>query len=238
MELINIPVGNRKIVANLIRPEKLKTLSPALLFIHGWQSDKTGNTKRAEALSKLGFICLCIDLSGHGESSGELGDFSRKDHLEDVISSYDYLRNLSSVDSEQIGVIGASYGAYLGAMLALKRKLKWLMMRVPALYFDQQFEVPTKELIGDEDNEAFRSTDLVPEESSALKAISDFKGNLLIIESENDQVIPKQTIENYLRFAPEKTTHVVMKNTAHSLETREEEMEYIKILEKFLTKKS
>lgn len=230
--MLNLKSGNLNLSVNLIQPENLKPKNPALIFIHGWSSNQTGNIERAKELAKIGFICLTIDLRGHGLSDGKLEEFSRKDHLEDALVAYDYLKSQPDVDHEQIGVIGASYGAYLGAILTLHRKIKWLVMRVPALYFDEKFNVPSLELIGDnKEKEAFRSFDLTPEKALPLKGVSEFSGDILLIESEKDAMIPHATIENYLDFINKKQlTYKVMQDTPHDLRTDSQKKNYIDIL--------
>lgn len=228
---------NQSISANLIRPENLKSKNPALIFIHGWKSNQEGNIKRATEISKHGFICMTLDLRGHGQSDGSIEQFSRKDHLEDIKSAYNYLVSLPEVDKKQIGTIGSSYGGYLAAVAANYLKFKWLVLRVPALYFDQKFNIPTEKLIGeDETGKAFKLSGLTPENSLALKAVTSFPGEILIIESEKDKVIPHSVIKNYLRFVKDKVklTYEIMENTPHALETKEQEKKYLQVLKKWL----
>jgi uncharacterized protein len=237
MDKINLKVNGQYISANLLKPDNLKEKNPALIFVHGWSSNKVGNILRAQALTQLGFICLTLDLRGHGNSDGALGDFSREDHLEDLKAAYDFLSSQEHVESEKIGIIGASYGGYLSAILTNFKKLKWLVLRVPALYFDKNFEIPTLKLIGNhEEKDAFRSTNLTPKESLALKGITNFKGPILIIESEKDTIIPSATIKNYLKFAPKDTLHIMMKDTPHDLRTEDQQKEYIEILKGWFSK--
>ncbi len=232
---------NQNLSANLVKPENLRAKNlpagrqvPALLFIHGWGSSQEGNILRAEKLSELGFICVTIDLRGHGESDGKLEEFSRKDHLEDVLAAYDYIANLPEVDREQIGVIGASYGGYLASILAGERKIKWLVLRVPALYFDKNFDTSTLQLIENE-VEAFKTSNLKPEDSLPLKSVQNFSGEILLIESEDDAIIPHSVIENYLEYInKDQLTYKIMKNTPHDLRTEDQQREYIGILKSFL----
>jgi uncharacterized protein len=233
---LNINSNGRKISTSLIRPDKIHSPLPALIFIHGWKSNKEGNDKRSMIISEQGFICLTLDLGGHGESEGSTGDFSREDHLDDIKTAYDYLTKLPEVDTEKIGVIGSSYGGYLAAASTNFLKYRWLILRVPALYFDDRFDVPTEKLINeDETGEAFKSSNLTPEKSLALKGASKFPGEILIIESEKDSVIPHSVIENYLKFMDDsKLTYKIMKGAGHSLETEVQENEYVNILLSFL----
>lgn len=236
---------NNQISATLITPKKIPKPLPALLFIHGWRSNRTGNVKRAKELAKHGFISLCIDLRGHGESpttslqknakqSQKLEDFSRKDHIEDIKNAYQYLKNLENVDKEKIGIIGASYGGYLSAVAVNYLKFNKLVLRVPALYFDNNFDVPTDKLIKG-DPKAFKTSNLTPQNSLALKGLKNFKGKILIIEAENDTVIPHEVIENYRHFTnPKKNKYVLMSSTPHSFETEAQEEAYLYILKHWL----
>jgi uncharacterized protein len=126
--------NNQQLVCSIFYPEKIKDKNSAVIFIPGWTSDESSYHQRAQALSKLGYICLAITLRGHGESSGSLEEFSRADHLEDIIHAYDFLSKQKGVNKENISVVGASYGGYLAAILAGKRSVKHLAMRAPALY--------------------------------------------------------------------------------------------------------
>lgn len=207
---------NQNLSVNLIKPQNFKAPLPALIFIHGWKSNQEGNIKRAEEISKLGFVCLTLDLRGHGESAGKIDLFSREDHLEDIKAAFKYLSNLKDIDPNRIGILGSSYGGYLSAVALNFLKFKWLILRVPALYFDEGFDTPTDKLIK-ENPQAFTSSDLTPENCLALKGITNFPGDILLIESEKDEIIPHPVIENYLSIIKDrnKLTYRVMKGAGH-----------------------
>lgn len=235
---LNLKSGNQNLAATLTLPEKnFKESLPFLLFIHGWKSDRQGNIKRAVEISKLGFICLALDLRGHGESDGAIDEFSRQDHIEDIKSAYKYLSGQKEINPKRIGIIGSSYGAYLAAVATNFLEFRWLILRVPALYFNDNFDTPTDKLMS-EDPKAFKTSGLTIKNSLTLKGVVNFPGEILIIESEKDEVIPHKVIENYLEVAPNKNhiTHAVMKNTPHSLKTQAQETQYIEILKNWLKK--
>src|SRR3989344_1847077 len=180
MNLI-LKINSQNLAATLIKPEGFKKPLPGLIWIHGWKSNQNGNIKRSTEVSKLGFICLTLDLRGHGQSQGIISQYSQKDHLEDIKAAYKYLLENPDVDPDNIGIIGSSYGGCLSAVATNYLKFKWLVLRVPALYVDKYFDVPTEELIGkDEEGKAFRSSDSTPEKSLALKGVANFKGKILI----------------------------------------------------------
>jgi dienelactone hydrolase len=65
---------------------------------------------------------------------------SREESLRDILAAYDFLAAQPNVDSDSIAVVGSSYGGYLAALLTALRPVKWLALRVPALYKDSEWE--------------------------------------------------------------------------------------------------
>ena len=229
--------NNQKIKGTLFYPEKLKAENPAVLFFHGWTSDETGYKPRAQALTKLGYICLTISLRGHGESSGKLEDFSRADHIQDAIASYDFLAKQKNVDPKNISVVGTSYGGYLAATLSGKRPIKHLVLRAPALFENKQIDMPTAQLLNDKEEDFFKN--MHPEDdNSALTGVKKITGNLLLIESEKDQIIPHDIIELYKNAVKnkERITHKIIKDADHQLSKGEWKQDFIKILVQFFKK--
>ena len=238
MKKISFLVDKQKVKGTLIFPKVIKKQNPAILFIHGWTSSETGYLPRAQAVAQHGAICLTLNLRGHGKSEGNLKDFSRENHLKDVLTAYDFLAGQESVVKNKIGVCGASYGGYLSSLLSSQRKIKWLVLRAPALYRDDDFNIPTAKLIR-ENIKVYRQSKITPKDNLALKAVSKFKGNLLLIESEKDEIIPKQTIKNYCQAVNPKTifNYKIMKNADHALTKTKWKLEFITILSKWFENK-
>lgn len=248
---LKIKSDSGSIAVNLITPKGFKPPLPALIFVHGWKSSQKGNILRATEIAKLGFICLTLDLRGHGESgpqghpehsggSQRLEQFSRKDHLEDIKAAYQYLSELKEVNPSRIGIIGSSYGGYLSAVATNDLEFEWLVLRVPALYFDKGFDISTDKLIK-ENPQAFTSSDLTEKNCLALKGVANFPGEILIIESEKDEIIPHAVIENYLSVIKDKRrlSYEVMKGAGHHFwNNPEHDVEYLKILKDWLEQKS
>ena len=53
----------------------------------------------------------------------------------------------------------------------------------------------------------------------ALQALHDYEGNVLIIESEKDTIVPHPIIQNFIDAVKDKSklTHIVMKDAPHSI---------------------
>ena len=218
MRSITITVDGETLKGFLFYPPNEKDKNPAVLFIHGWTSAQDRYTNQAKDLTGLGVVCLTFDLRGHGGSAGDINNQTRQDFLDDVTAAYDLLIKDNKIDPNNITVIGSSFGSCLAVLLARHRKVKNLILRVPANYPDA-LEGPIAKANQDE---VYKSRHLGlqnPSNNMALAALHNFNGNVLIIESSKDEIIPHQTIEDYINAMEDKTKldHIVMEGAPHSL---------------------
>lgn len=193
-EVIDIAVGGQHIEATIVVP---RTLIPGVLFIHGWGVDRDTYLNRAHEIAALGCICLLFDMRGHAATVEQRDEVTREDNLADVVAAYDRLVAHPLVDPTAIAVVGSSYGGYLAATLTGVRAVRWLGMRVPALYQDEDWLVPKQEL-RDHGLEAFRLRPVDADENRALGACAAFRGDVLLVKSGCDEVIPAPVTRNYL----------------------------------------
>ena len=193
-EPVYIRVEDEHILGTLISPG---TLIPGVLFVHGWGGDQRQYVARARELAALGCVCLAFDLRGHAQTRSQHESVSREDSMRDILAAYDFLAAQRNVDSDSIAVVGSSYGGYLAALLTALRPVKWLALRVPALYKDSEWGLPKQRLRSEQDLEKYRLLPVSPEDSRALRACTAFTGDVLVVESEHDSIIPHQVIVNY-----------------------------------------
>jgi len=193
-EVIDIPVEDELIEGTLVTPG---TLVPGVLFVHGWGGSQQQYLTRAREIAALGCICLTFDLRGHVRTHRQKETVSREDNLEDVLAAYDVLVHQPGVDLSSIAVVGSSYGGYLATILTSLRPVRWLALRVPALYKDSDWDLPKGQLRKLQELESYRLQPVRPEESVALKACAGFTGDVLLVESEHDSTVPHQVIINY-----------------------------------------
>lgn len=221
MKHIEFLVDNNKLKGSIILPKKIKDKNPAILFIHGWTSEKSRSYQYANSLTKLGFICFLFDMRGHGESEGNISTTTTKEFFDDVLAAYDYLIKMKNIDIQNISVVGSSFGSYLGSLLTMERNIKRLALRVPADYPNNFFNKSKMKTSGALYPSIIVWRKLIknPDDTFALKAISNFSGDILIIESERDEVVFHETIKNYINATnnKDKLTHVVIKNAPHSI---------------------
>lgn len=193
-EKVDIGTGAARIEGTLVTPG---TLIPGVLFVHGWGGSQQQYLARAREIASLGCVCLTFDLSGHAATQEEREQVSRERNLRDVMAAYDVLAEHPHVDRSAIGVVGSSYGGYLAAILTTLRAVEWLALRVPALYIDTGWELPKMQLHKDQDLHAYRRSFVPATQNRALRACAEFHGDVLIVESELDDVVPRPVITSY-----------------------------------------
>jgi pimeloyl-ACP methyl ester carboxylesterase len=205
---LTFPSHRRRLAGCVFEPARRDTSGAGILFVHGLDSDQGGYRERATAAAEgFGATCLTFDLSGHGGSAGSRAELSPRDHLNDCVAALDTLASRPGVDPGRIGVCGASYGAYLAALLISHRPLRSLLLRAPALYSDSDLDLP---------GGARLSGSQTPETAAGLRNVATYDGPILILESERDEAIPHSVVEAYLS-ADRTARHEVLPEATHSL---------------------
>lgn len=237
---VRIPVADRRLRGKLLVAGDDRLRRPGILFVHGWGSSQRQNAGTAKRLIGLGAVCLTFNLTGHGRSRRDIRRVTRAQNLDDVRGAYDFLARDARVDPDRLGVIASSYGGYLATLLTAERKIRWLALQAPALYKDGDFDRPKGELNLDPDLPAYRRRRLRPEDNVALERASRFEGDVLIVESEHDTVIPHPVIANYVRAlgAAASRTHEVIAGADHGLSDRASRAIYGKILQEWFASRS
>ncbi|MGF7229487.1 MAG: alpha/beta hydrolase family protein [Candidatus Saccharibacteria bacterium] len=232
MTKISVTSQGSTLAGNLFFASQPKPL--AFLFIQGWQGHQ--NVVAAQNLANLGFSSMTYDMHGNGESEGDLGDFSRAEFLDDAANMYDYFKQ-QLPQGTKIGVIGSSFGSYTGVLLAAERAVHCLSLRVPATYPDDGFAKPQLPQINAAGLVEWRKKPLDHHQNKAFQVLHDFGGEVLIIESSEDTVVPQQACQNYANAVadPTKLQYHVMHGAPHSLINDEQHREYGRILTDWAT---
>ena len=230
---VDIEVNGQHIAGTLIAPA---TSIPGVLFVHGWRGHQTQYLARARQVAALGCVCLTFSLRGHGETEEQHEEVTRQDSLDDIVAAYDMLAQTNGVDKSAIGVVGTSYGGYIAALLTTLRPVKWLGLRVPALYEDHDWHLP-KQQLDKAKLAAYRRGPVRPEDNAALRACREFSGDVLLVESENDDVVPHPAITSY-RGAFTNTrslTYRLIEDADHGLSKPEWQEAYTSLLVNWVT---
>lgn len=174
------------------------TLVPGVLLVHGWGGSQAQYLLRAREIASLGCICLTFDLRGHAQTRERYFEtVTREQNMQDVLAAYNLLAHRPHVDPNAIAVVGSSYGGYLAAILTSMRRVKWLGLRAPALYIDDDWDSPKLQLHKDHDLKGYRRSFVPAEANRALRAVQQFEGDVLLVESEHDDIIPATVLRSY-----------------------------------------
>lgn len=233
-EPVYLRVESEHILGTLIMPG---TLIPGVLFVHGWGGDQRQYLDRAHELAALGCVCLTFDLRGHAQTKSRYETVSREEGLRDILAAYDFLAAQHNVDADRIAVVGSSYGGYLAALLTGLRPVQWLALRAPALYKDSDWRLPKHRLGSEQKLEVYRRQAVRVDESRALRACAAFGGDALIVESEQDTVVPHQVVVNYREafVGARSLTYRVIPGADHALTGEPCQRAYTNVLVTWLT---
>jgi len=215
-EAVEIRVDGQTIRGRLYKPDgEAKPL--AVLLLHGWTG--RANDDAAAVLVAHGYSVLTVHLRGHGDSDGDINTVTRQNGLDDAVAAYDFLAAHVPTGAG-IAVVGNSYGCYMAALLSHERKVAALSLRVPAAYQDGGFDRPK---MGQGNGSGvvmeWRRTPHDWHGNRGFEAVHAFTGPIQILEAENDDVIPHQTVENYKVAAanPAQIEYHLMAGWPHSM---------------------
>lgn len=232
-ESIKINTDGGVIAGTVISPA---TKLPGVLFVHGWGGSQQQYLARAREVAGLGAVCMTFDLTGHAGTAAQYETVSRMRNLADVLAAYDMLVRHPEVDRNAIAVVGSSYGGYLAAVLCELRPVRWLAFRAPALYMDSGWESPKRQLHRDQDLVAYRRKVVAAESNRALRACTNFKGDVLVVESQHDNIVPHTAVLSYVDACIQASsiTYRVLKGADHGLSSEDSQRAYTKLLLRWL----
>jgi pimeloyl-ACP methyl ester carboxylesterase len=196
-------IGDTALQADMLQPPR-----PGALFLHGWdgaRSDMHGPMCEAAA---RGFRCVAPDLRGHGRSRAQRPEVTLRQMLDDTVVAHDLLLAAAGVESDALAVIGTSVGGWLAAVLSGMRPVRWLALRVPALYPDAWWDIP-KDAFDRDALTAYRERGPVAATDRALHACARFEGDVLLVWSGRDGVLPRCVADSYQLAFPRAASLVI-----------------------------
>ncbi len=190
---------------------------PLVLILHGFNASKDMPllTNLSQQLNARGIATLLFDFNGHGKSEGDFLDMTVWNQWQDARNVYAYAEKLPHVRS--VSLTGHSMGAVVAALLAGElgvEKIKTVVLMAPApeltedtakgdlfgVRYDPQhvpeyITLPTGLKVG----RAFlETTPSVP----VYEIPARYTGPVLIIHSQDDQLVPYRYGEKYSQIFP------------------------------------
>lgn len=112
VETVFVADGSRELSGLLYRPKSASAAnpSPAVVLAHGIGGSKEMMSGIGLELARRGFVALCLDLLGHGDSGGTVREGGDEPSF-GVLSAAQYLKSEPFVNASAIGLVGHSLGA-------------------------------------------------------------------------------------------------------------------------------
>lgn len=217
---VEFKVGKETLRGSMFVPSG-KGPFPSVIFFHG--SGSTGETyfEAAKKLSEHGILGFAFNFRGCGVSDGKFTDQTIGMGGEDAKAALIFFRSQPEVDKERVGVCGASFGGFLASLLSNSLDTKSLVLIAPAAY--------SPDIIG----KTHRNTDDIRkdfEKSDSYKEIEKFKGELLVVKCEFEDILPSEMIDKYLREARStaRKEEYLLKGAKHQISKNPEAKEVLK----------
>jgi dipeptidyl aminopeptidase/acylaminoacyl peptidase len=185
---------------------------PAVVLVHGWESNRARMLPDARFLHAAGFHTLMFDVRGHGENQPETLPISGGEFGADTLAAVEALRARPEVTA--VGILGHSMGA-VGAVLAaaaepqVRAVVATAIPAHPRLLTRRTFELAGLRLPGPVAHPLAWLTMQVylrprghrPARVNALRAIRRYPGPLLVIHGTEDEIVAPRHAELLARSA-------------------------------------
>ena len=234
----------KRLKGRIYFPETQKPNMPTVLIVHGWRGDQLGKSKIcALASAPTGYAAMTFDMRGHGQTPGDLLQLTFQDFMDDIKAAFDELAHTPGIDPNNITLVSTSFSSYLAALLTRERPVRNLVLRSPGNYRDEDVfganaHIPAADLVEKRRAETY-AWRLLPqgyENNSALAALHDFKGDVLLVAAGNDEYVPTQTTANFANAVEDKThltTHVI-EGASHGLKEEASVADFTKVLSNWI----
>ena len=205
VEELVIKEGNKEIYGKIYMPKEEGTY-PAVILSHGYNGCNTDFVNECNYYARNGYIAYSFDFSGgstRSKSKGSSTDMTIFTEKEDLLTVFNYIKDMDTVDKESIFLFGGSQGGLVTALAAeeCKDELKGMALYFPA------FNIP------DDWRRNYVSEENIPEavdfwglklgenffksmrEFYTFDNIGAFDKNVLIIHGDKDAIVPMSYVE-------------------------------------------
>lgn len=200
----------------------------ALLALPGWDDDGSQQfTALSALLAPRSWVCRRARIPDASWPAQRRAAVSRSDSLHAVLEDYMDLAAVRGVARSRLGLLGFSYGGYMASLLAAAKPVRFLALRSPALYPDAGWDLP-KEALDKPTLRAYRSQLLAPSQNRSLRSCAGFRGDVLLVDAQEDEVIPHQVIASYARAfgSARSLTRYTLAGADHQLSAPAAQREY------------
>ena len=197
-----------------------KDAKTTLLFLHGNGGNISHRLDSIKFFNSLGMNVFIFDYRGYGNSEGSA---SEQNTYDDAKSAWDYLLKNKSIKDENVIIFGRSLGGAIAAKLGSELKPK-------AIILESTFTT-VKEFASDV--YPFLPGFLIHFKYETTKHLKDINYPILIVHSEDDNIIPFKHGEAIFKNANEPKTFVKIRGN-HNYGFVESKHIYVPALRNFL----
>ena len=242
MKTIKINIKNQdneNIVCEINKSEISASVDkPTVLILHALTGNKENRTINflAKNLPEHGFDTIQFDLSGHGESEGRMENASIAKQLEDINA---VLRQVTQVKTNRIIIVGNSFSVItalafaknnesVAGLILLSGRANYLKYIENLEKIDDKYKLTEDVFVDESFIEDYKKY-------NPVENIKFFKGPVLIIHGEKDEVIPKEDAELFYASAKSKKDIFLIPGAGHRYSEQKDKVldKIIEFLNKF-----
>ena len=258
MQNVEIKNDNRIVPASIMKPVGEGPF-PAVVMNHGHGGSKEehgGFTGIAEALLKKGILTIRMDFPGCGDSVEPFTENYLSNMISDSNACLKYIMDNYNIDKDRLGILGYSMGGRIALTIVSDKEspYKALGLLAPSadpgeellvsiLGGEEEYEKLFKEVSSKDEAETFlnpfKEDQILSKKwfdeiikSHPLKNIREFKGEILLICGENDEVVPKDVTKKVSK-AYRDTKEVTIKDSDHGFGFKSNEVSITDKVEDF-----
>lgn len=223
-----ITEGNDRINGTLYSP-KQEGKWPTVILSHGYNGHNAQFKDDCELFAKNGYQAYAYDFCGGGnppnQSSGESTEMTIFTEQKNLLSVFEYVKSMDSVDPEQIFLLGGSMGGLVTALTAeeLTTQVKGMVLYFPAL------------CVADDHRKRFKNESDIPETDNFMdltlgkifytsirnfyveNEIGNYPNNVLIIWGTEDELVKRPYIDMAMeKYGEEKAKLIVIPDGHHN----------------------
>lgn len=159
-------------------------------------------------LASVGVSSMSFDFRGVGASEGQLSETGLGTRLEDARSAVDYFKKQRP--NRKLYIMGVSMGGTTAIQLANEIQADGLVLAAPAAYSEEA----RHKLFGPEFTAALKQEDSWVN-SPDFDGLEQFKGKLILVHGDQDDVIPAPILQHYDNTARKNGTVLVIPGVGH-----------------------
>jgi len=246
MSIENVSFKNSRglTLSGVFHPAKGQERKQWVMLSHGMLSTKDSrkHVSMSLALSELGFNVFRFDFSGQGESEGESSIITYSNGMDDLLCAIDLMEKRGA---EKFILIGSSMGSAVSMLTSAQKGDKVATMALMASVTKTGM---IWEAMSDEERQQWKdegyfvfhgnkvAIDLIEDGRTVDLAacLKNFKGPVLFVHGENDELIPFDQLSSFTKLHPGKTDLHKIVGADHRLSEEKHRQEAVNTIKNWL----